>query len=152
MVTMWVAVGIIWAVAGCVFGVELAPSEVVNPQHRTVPPTEVIRPQYAQTLYKDTNFRTVMNTLEPLWPSHVVEYQQRNVTTINNQTISTSTVAFATVINTTVAYHTDLFATATWDVAATTYQTMEFQHQSVIYTDKANITHTVIEDNDLPFV
>ncbi|XP_045598739.1 uncharacterized protein [Procambarus clarkii] len=152
MTTMLVAVGVIWAVVGVVYGAELAPSEVVNSPQRTVPPAEVLRPQYAQTLYKATDYSTAMNTLQPLWPSYVVEYQQNPITTANNQTISTSSTEFATVLNTTVEYYTGLLATSTVDVAATSYQTMDFQHQNVLYTDNKNITHSSYESNDLPFV
>lgn len=93
-----------------------------------------------------------MNTLVPLWPTHSTDYQDMSTTTVINQTISTSTAEFSTVLNTTVLYYSDPVATNTWDGATTAYQTLEFQHQSVLYTDRDNKTHTTVENNDLPFV
>ncbi|KAG7157393.1 hypothetical protein Hamer_G005816 [Homarus americanus] len=149
---MWMVVGVMWLVVGLAGGLDIVPTGVISPQERTNPPTEVSRPQYVQTLYKATDSVIVMNTLEPLWPSYKVEYQDRHTTTMNNQTIDTSTAEFATVLNTTVEYYSDLTATNTLDVAATTFQTMEFQHQTVLYTDRDNKTFTTIENNDLPLI
>lgn len=139
-------------VMGVMGGAEVSPTRVSGTQERTKPPTEGARPQYVQTLYKNTDQQVVMNTVEPLWPSYEVSYYSTKTTAIGNQTISTSQVEFATVLNSTAEYYTDLSATNTWDVAPTTYQTMDFQHQKVTFTDTANITHTSIENNDLPFV
>lgn len=96
--------------------------------------------------------QTLMNTLVPLWPTHSTEYQEMATTTVINQTISTSVAEFSTVLNTTVLFYTDAVATNTWEGATTAYQTMEYQHQSVLYTDRENKTHTTVEDNSLPFV
>ncbi|XP_042884535.1 uncharacterized protein LOC122261095 [Penaeus japonicus] len=137
---------------GVMGGAEVSPTRVSGTQERTKPPTEGARPQYVQTLYKNTQEQVVMNTVEPLWPSYEVSYYSTKTTAIGNQTISTSQVEFATLLNSTVEYYTDLSATNTWEVAPTTYQTMDFQHQRVTYTDTANITHTEVENNNLPFV
>lgn len=93
-----------------------------------------------------------MNTVVPLWPTHSTEFQEMATTTIMNQTISTSAVEFSTVLNTTVLFYSDAVATNTWEGATTAYQTMDFQHQSVLYTDRDNKTHTTVEDNKLPLV
>lgn len=94
----------------------------------------------------------VKNTLIPLWPSYSVEYQETHTTTVINQTISTSTAEYATVVNTTVWYMSPLMDNDTKIVAPTSYQTMEFQHQTVLSTDRANVTHTDYENNGLPFL
>ncbi|KAK4327982.1 hypothetical protein Pmani_001596 [Petrolisthes manimaculis] len=131
---------------------ELMPTQVGNVPLRTQPPEEVSRPQFAQTLLKATDHVTVKNTLIPLWPSYTVEYQATHTTTVINQTIPTSTAEFATVVNTTVWYLSPLRDTESSRVAATTYQTMEFHHQTVLYTDRANQSHTDYENNGLPFL
>ncbi|XP_047493358.1 uncharacterized protein LOC125041963 [Penaeus chinensis] len=140
------------SLAGVMGGAEVSPTRVSGAAERTKPPTEGARPQYVQTLYKNTEQQVVVNTVEPLWPSYEVSYYSTKTTAIGNQTISTSQAEFATVLNSTVDYYTDLSATNTWDVAPTTYQTMDFQHQRVTFTDAANVTHTTVENNDLPFV
>ena len=95
-----------------------------------------------------------MNTLVPLWPTHATSFQDTVTTTVINQTISTSSAEFATVLNTTVLYHSTPTATYSLEAAMTSYETMEFQDQSVIYTDLKNssIIHTEIEHNYVPII
>ncbi|XP_045137779.1 uncharacterized protein LOC123520025 [Portunus trituberculatus] len=133
---------------------DLLPTAVVPTPQRTKAPAEVVVPEYAQTLYKATDYSTVMNTLVPLWPTHATKFHDTVTTTVINQTISTSTAEFATLINTTVLYHSTPTATHSLEAAMTSYETLEFQHQSVIYTDLKNnsITHTTLQDNGLPFI
>ncbi|XP_071547674.1 uncharacterized protein [Panulirus ornatus] len=150
---MWSAVALVFAMVLAAGGQEIAPTHVLTAeqQQRTKPPTEVVRPQYVQTLYKATDYSVAVNTLIPFWPTYEVEHRNTSYSTVNNQTISTSTAEFSTVMNSTVWYYDSM--TSNTSVAPTTFQTMEFQHQTVLYTDRTqNITHTQIQNNSLPFL
>ncbi|KAG0722422.1 hypothetical protein GWK47_000580 [Chionoecetes opilio] len=151
MRVMVVAAWVVVMVAVC-SALELLPTAVVPSPQRTQAPAEVVRAQYVQTLYKATDYSTVMNTLIPLWPTFSTEYQDMPITTVMNQTIETSSAEFSTVLNTTITYLSPIMASNSREAAITSYDTLDFPHQTVLFTDRNNITHTDIVENDLPFV
>ncbi|XP_064084161.1 uncharacterized protein LOC135199963 [Macrobrachium nipponense] len=150
------AVFFAFLVASIVGAVEFAPTAVAPPQFKTTPPSETQQQfQYVQTVYKETDHKTLLHTVEPLQPSYVVKYQSTSYSTINNQTIKTESVEFATVVNTTVLYNSEDMQLYTYVGAPTYYQTLEFATQKVEYTPiKDNTTGpvTVTETNALPFI
>ncbi|XP_068226513.1 uncharacterized protein [Palaemon carinicauda] len=143
-------------VASIVGAIDFAPTFVKPPQFQTTPPSETKQAvQYVQTVYKQTDHKTMLHTLEPLQPSYVVKYQSTSFSTANNQTIKTDTVEFATIVNTTVLYNSEDMALYTYNGAPTYFQTLEFATQKVMYTPvEGNTTApvTITESNALPFV
>lgn len=138
--------------------VALDPFAVVNvlvPQVKTIPPTKGEQVKYVETVYKATDHQTMVHTVQPLQPSYEVSYLSTELSTIMNQTISTSTMELSTILNTTVEYNTEMLANYTYNGAATYYQTLDFQSQEISYTPVTGTEKTLVtvtETNALPFV
>ena len=87
-----------------------------------------------------------------LWPSQEVKYQTWEYTSVLNDTIDYAKSEYATVLNSTMEINKTLFSNTT-HYDKTEYQNLnDYLHETLVYTNKLNITQTEIVDNNLPFV